>query len=93
MLLNAALVKLGTGLFKPNISPLVAEQYRKQKLFIRTLESGERVIVDPVYTVSRVYMVHLFFFLSFSYQYFFPSVLLLVHKHRCIGRSNFHDLC
>jgi len=46
----------GTGLFKPNISPLVAEQYRKQKLFIRTLDSGERVIVDPIYTVSRVYM-------------------------------------
>ncbi|KAJ3933052.1 MAG: PTR2-domain-containing protein [Lentinula lateritia] len=58
----------GTGLFKPNISPLVAEQYRKQKLFIRTLESGERVIVDPVYTVSRVYM----------YFYLFTNIGALV---------------
>jgi len=47
---------LGTGLFKSNISPLVAEQYRRTKLFIRIEKSGERVIVDPAYTVSRVYM-------------------------------------
>ncbi|KAJ3757127.1 PTR2-domain-containing protein [Lentinula raphanica] len=58
----------GTGLFKPNISPLVAEQYQKRKLFIRTLASGERVIVDPVYTVSRVYM----------YFYLFTNIGALV---------------
>ncbi|KAF8638638.1 hypothetical protein AX17_002063, partial [Amanita inopinata Kibby_2008] len=46
----------GTGLFKSNISPLVAEQYRRTKLFVKTTKSGERVIVDPVLTVSRVYM-------------------------------------
>ncbi|KAF8920832.1 peptide transporter PTR2A [Mucidula mucida] len=47
---------LGTGLFKANISPLVAEQYKRTKLFIRVQRSGERVIVDPALTVSRVYM-------------------------------------
>ena len=47
----------GTGLFKSNISPLVAEQYRRTKLFIREEKNGERVIVDPVLTVSRIYMV------------------------------------
>ncbi|KAF9004369.1 POT family-domain-containing protein [Cyathus striatus] len=46
----------GTGLFKANISPLVAEQYRRTKLFVVTTSSGERVIVDPSLTVSRVYM-------------------------------------
>ncbi|KAJ3515063.1 hypothetical protein NMY22_g14547 [Coprinellus aureogranulatus] len=46
----------GTGLFKANISPLVAEQYRRTKLFIKTTSSGERVIVDPGMTVSRLYM-------------------------------------
>ncbi|KAJ7444346.1 peptide transporter PTR2A [Mycena latifolia] len=46
----------GTGLFKANISPLVAEQYRRTKLFVRTTSSGERVIVDPALTISRVYM-------------------------------------
>ncbi|KAJ7436054.1 PTR2-domain-containing protein [Mycena galericulata] len=47
---------LGTGLFKANISPLVAEQYRRTKLFVRTTSNGERVIVDPTLTISRVYM-------------------------------------
>ncbi|KAG6888586.1 hypothetical protein C0995_007268 [Termitomyces sp. Mi166 len=46
----------GTGLFKANISPLVAEQYRRTRLFVITLKNGERVIVDPVLTLSRVYM-------------------------------------
>ncbi|KAF6760668.1 POT family-domain-containing protein [Ephemerocybe angulata] len=46
----------GTGLFKANISPLVAEQYKKTKLFVITRKNGERVIVDPTMTVSRVYM-------------------------------------
>jgi len=55
---------LGTGLFKANISPLVAEQYRRSKLYISTTRAGERVIVDPTMTISRVYMVrfHLFHF-------------------------------
>jgi len=45
----------GTGFFKPNISPLVAEQIPKEKMYIKTLKSGERVIVDPAVTISRVY--------------------------------------
>jgi POT family proton-dependent oligopeptide transporter len=47
---------LGTGGFKSNISPLVAEQYKKSKQFIATTKSGERVIVDPTLTTSRLYM-------------------------------------
>src|SRR5271154_2569446 len=48
---------IGTGGFKANISPLVAEQYKRTKLFIVTMGNGERVIVDPVLTTSRIYMV------------------------------------
>ncbi|KAE9398197.1 peptide transporter PTR2A [Gymnopus androsaceus JB14] len=47
---------LGTGLFKANISPLVAEQYKRTKLFVKTTKTGERVIVDPALTVARIYM-------------------------------------
>jgi len=47
---------VGTGGFKANISPLVAEQYKKTKLFVATTKSGERVIVDPTLTTSRIYM-------------------------------------
>ncbi|KAG7095190.1 hypothetical protein E1B28_005967 [Marasmius oreades] len=47
---------LGTGLFKSNVSPLIAEQYKRTKLFVVTLDTGERVIVDPAHTITRVYM-------------------------------------
>ncbi|KAJ5772759.1 hypothetical protein N7457_007655 [Penicillium paradoxum] len=47
---------MGTGGFKANISPLIAEQYREDKAFIRVLPSGERVIVDPTATVARIYL-------------------------------------
>lgn len=50
---------LGTGGFKSNISPLVAEQYKRSKPFIAITKSGERVIVDPTLTTSRLYMVSL----------------------------------
>ncbi|OCK89306.1 MFS peptide transporter-like protein Ptr2 [Cenococcum geophilum 1.58] len=46
---------VGTGGFKPNISPLVAEQIPRESMQIRTLKSGERVIVDPAVTTARVY--------------------------------------
>ncbi|KAH9837953.1 PTR2-domain-containing protein [Rhodofomes roseus] len=47
---------VGTGGFKSNISPLVAEQYQKTKLTVTTIASGERVIVDPAMTTARIYM-------------------------------------
>ncbi|EJD42453.1 peptide transporter PTR2A [Auricularia subglabra TFB-10046 SS5] len=46
----------GTGAFKSNISPLVAEQYRRTKPYVRILDSGERVLVDPSMTIARIYM-------------------------------------
>lgn len=50
----ALLTRGGTGGFKANISPLIAEQYQ-EKMHIKILKSGERVIVDPIVTVSRIY--------------------------------------
>ncbi|KAL4893629.1 POT family-domain-containing protein [Aspergillus ambiguus] len=47
---------IGTGGFKSNISPLIAEQYREERPYIKTLASGERIIVDPAATVSRIYL-------------------------------------
>lgn len=52
---------LGTGLFKSNISPLIAEQYKRRRQFVSVTKSGERVIVDPAMTISRVYMWFYFF--------------------------------
>ncbi|CAK5281661.1 unnamed protein product [Mycena citricolor] len=55
-ILSQIVTGLGTGLFKANISPLVAEQYRRTKPFVVTTSGGERVICDPTMTVSRMYM-------------------------------------
>jgi len=47
----------GTGAFKANIAPLVAEQYRQTKLrVIKDPKTGERVISDPNITVSRIFL-------------------------------------
>jgi dipeptide/tripeptide permease len=50
-------IGLGTGGIKSNVSPLIAEQVRSNKPFVRTLASGKQVIVDPEITVQRIYMI------------------------------------
>ncbi|KAF3922872.1 hypothetical protein AA313_de0206474 [Arthrobotrys entomopaga] len=56
LILGIVIMGGGTGGFKSNISPLIAEQYTQDKKQVVTLPSGERVIVDPVLTISRIYM-------------------------------------
>ncbi|KAK2739958.1 hypothetical protein FQN57_006277 [Myotisia sp. PD_48] len=51
---------VGTGGFKSNISPLIAEQYTETKMYVKTIK-GEKVIVDPASTVSRIF--HYFYFM------------------------------
>jgi POT family proton-dependent oligopeptide transporter len=47
----------GTGAFKANISPLVAEQYRQTKLrVVIDPKTGARVISDPNITISRIFL-------------------------------------
>ncbi|KAL9940304.1 hypothetical protein V8E36_001009 [Tilletia maclaganii] len=47
---------LGTGMFKSNISPLIAEQVASRKMYVMITKTGERVIVDPALTLTRIYM-------------------------------------
>ena len=47
---------IGTGGFKSNISPLLAEQIKETRPEVITLDSGERVIKDPQVTISRVFL-------------------------------------
>jgi POT family proton-dependent oligopeptide transporter len=54
-LIGIIIMGVGTGAFKPNISPLIAEQLHITKLVVREREGGERVIIDPTVTQSRVY--------------------------------------
>ncbi|KKZ64233.1 POT family proton-dependent oligopeptide transporter [[Emmonsia] crescens] len=50
-------IGLGTGGIKSNIAPLIGEQIKAKKPWVKTLNSGERVVVDPTLTVQRVYMI------------------------------------
>ncbi|RDW76628.1 putative MFS peptide transporter [Aspergillus mulundensis] len=52
---------VGVGGFKSNIAPLIAEQHRGYRPYLKTDPvTGERYIVDPAQTVSRVFMYFYF---------------------------------
>lgn len=53
-------IGLGTGGIKANVSPLIADQYTNTKPFVKTLKTGERVIVDPTTTVQSIFMIFYF---------------------------------
>lgn len=51
-------VGLGTGGIKSNIAPLIADQYQRRKMAIKTLpKTMERVVIDPAITYQRIYMI------------------------------------
>lgn len=54
---------IGTGLFKANVAPLLAEQNHDRRMYVKTLKSGERVIVDPAVTNTRLF---LYFYLAIN---------------------------
>lgn len=54
------IIGLGTGGIKSNVAPLIAEQYTVTKPYVKTLKSGQRVIVDPAATVQSIFMVFYF---------------------------------
>ncbi|KAK1986889.1 POT family protein [Colletotrichum cereale] len=45
----------GTGLFKANISPMLAEQNKDTRMRVE-VQKGERVIVDPSVTNTRIFL-------------------------------------
>ncbi|KAE8441308.1 hypothetical protein EG329_005538 [Mollisiaceae sp. DMI_Dod_QoI] len=51
---------VGVGGFKSNISPLIAEQCTETVMKIKVTPKGERVIMDPAVTTSRVYLYFYF---------------------------------
>ena len=71
---------LGTGLFKPNISPLIVEQLDTDTLQV-VERDGKRVIIDPSITITRVY----------NYFYLFVNIgalagqLGMVYAERYVG--------
>ncbi|KAK5155212.1 peptide transporter ptr2 [Recurvomyces mirabilis] len=48
---------IGAGLFKPNVAPTILDQYQHQRPWVKTLKSGEKVIVDPETTIQRIMLL------------------------------------
>ncbi|KAE8449915.1 hypothetical protein EG329_007392 [Mollisiaceae sp. DMI_Dod_QoI] len=51
------IIGIGTGGIKSNVSPLIADQYTRKRMAVKTLKTGERVIIDPAVTIQRIYLV------------------------------------
>ena len=51
------MIGFGTGGIKSNIAPLIADQYQRRKMAIKTQTNGERTIIDPAITYQRIYMI------------------------------------
>lgn len=49
------IVGLGTGGIKSNIAPLIADQYQRRKMALKTIpKTMERVVIDPAITYQRI---------------------------------------
>ncbi|KAF4422104.1 peptide transporter ptr2 [Fusarium acutatum] len=85
---------VGTGFFKANVSPLLADQNEDTKMRVE-VRNGERVIVDPAVTNTRVFlyfylainigsvcgqiaMVYVEKYHSFWLAFFIPTIFFLV---------------
>lgn len=55
--LAVVIIGIGTGGVKSNVSPLIADQVPKFRPHVKTLKSGERVVVDSNITVQNVFMI------------------------------------
>ncbi|KAK7191771.1 POT family protein [Paraphaeosphaeria sporulosa] len=54
-------IGLGTGGIKSNVAPLIADQYKRRQMKVTTdKKTGERIIIDPSITITRIYMIFYF---------------------------------
>ncbi|KAJ5569516.1 uncharacterized protein N7459_008946 [Penicillium hispanicum] len=56
-IIGLLLLAFGAGVFKPNIAPTILDQHRQKHPYVKTLKSGERVIVDPESTTTRTMLL------------------------------------
>ncbi|PVI05442.1 PTR2-domain-containing protein [Periconia macrospinosa] len=76
--LGLLIMGVGTGGFKSNISPLIAEQYKDQKAYVRVNKRGQKEIVDPASTTARIY---LYFYLLINMGSLTGSVAMVYSEH------------
>ncbi|CAK7205824.1 peptide transporter ptr2 [Sporothrix eucalyptigena] len=56
-IISLFLLAIGAGIFKPNVAPLLIDQYTHQHEYVHTLPSGEKTIVTPELTIQRILLV------------------------------------
>lgn len=69
---------LGTGGFKSNISPLIAEQYKDEHAYVRVNKSGNKEIVDPAVTTARIYI---YFYMLINIGSLTGSLAMVYSEH------------
>lgn len=47
-----------SGFIRPTIAPLIADQCTVKRAYVKTLGTGEKVIVDPNATVERMLLLY-----------------------------------
>lgn len=71
-------IGLGTGGIKANVTPLSAEQYTNTHPVIKTLKSGEQVVVDPELTIQRLFN---YFYLAVNIGALSPLITVNIEAH------------
>jgi len=69
---------LGTGGFKSNISPLIAEQYKDDRAYVRVNKKGKKEIVDPAVTTARIYI---YFYMLINVGSLTGSLAMVYSEH------------
>ncbi|KAL2809157.1 POT family-domain-containing protein [Aspergillus granulosus] len=75
---SMVIIGAGTGGIKANVTPFCAEQYQKAHAYVKTLKSGEQVIVDPELTVERMFM---WFYWAVNIGALSPLITVNVEAH------------
>ncbi|OTB16171.1 hypothetical protein K445DRAFT_375445 [Daldinia sp. EC12] len=77
-LVSFFLLAIGAGIFKPNVSITVIDQYKYQQEYTKVLPSGEKVLVDPETTVSHIMLI---FYAFVNVGAFFSIAVVYVEKY------------
>ncbi|ROV88123.1 hypothetical protein VMCG_10445 [Cytospora schulzeri] len=82
------MLAIGAGIFKPNVAPTVLDQYKHQREYVKTLQSGERVVVDPETTIQRImrYVGYWLAFLLPTIMYCLVIIVFLGVKNKIIKK-------
>ncbi len=57
LIIGILVLAIGTGLIKPNLLPLLLDQYTEQDDILKVLPSGEKVVVSREVTMQRITLI------------------------------------